>query len=298
MENRQLHYFVTVAELGSVAAASRTLHIAQPAITRQIKNLEESLGISLFERHARGMILTSAGRKFYQDAIDILNAIERAKSQAVKADQGDIGYLKIGITPQHIWLTEVQQHLSEFRKHHPEISLNICTMHSRKQIMALRNGELDAGFMFIRPQDDNDFIGRFLYKESMLLAVNKNSPFADHPPQKIDELRSEPFIWSPENQAFDLYKMIIDELRRHDFTPKIDHEGCDYNSMLSLVSAGQGYTFVPAVAKYLKVYDVVMHELPELSVTFDLELVWRRDNPNPCLPHFTKNYNHQMRRLT
>lgn len=53
MENRQLHYFVTVAELGSVAAASRTLHIAQPAITRQIKNLEESIGVTLFERHAR-----------------------------------------------------------------------------------------------------------------------------------------------------------------------------------------------------------------------------------------------------
>ncbi len=298
MEKRQLYYFTTVAELGSVAAASRTLHIAQPAVTRQIHNLEETIGVPLFERHARGMSLTAAGRRFYQDAVAILNALSRAKTQAIKADQGDIGQLKIGITPQHIWLTEVQQHLSEFRKHHPDIALNICTMHSRKQIMAMRNGELDAGFMFLRPQDDTDFQGRFLYKESMLLAVNKSSRFADRPPHKIEELLTEPFIWSPENQAFDLYKVIIDELRRQDFIPKIDHEGCDYNSMLSLVSAGSGYTFVPAVAKYLKVYDVVMHELPDLSVTFDLELVWRKNNHNPCLAHFIKNYNHQMRRLT
>ena len=298
MENRQLHYFVAIAELGSVAAASRTLHVAQPALTRQIQNLESLLDVELFHRHSRGMELTQAGKQFYHDAIRIIRSIERAKSQAVKANQGDIGYLKIGITPQHLWLTEVQQHLSEFRKQNPDIALNICTMHSRKQIMALRNGEIDAGIMFMRPQDDNEFGGRFLYRETMLLAINKDSRFAQHPPEHLHELADEPFVWSPESHAFDLYKMVIDELRRHDFTPTIDHEGCDYNSMLSLVSAGPGYTFVPAVTKYLKVYNVMMHELPELNVTLDLELVWRKENQNPCLPHFIKNYNPQMTRLT
>ncbi len=297
MENRQLHYFVTVSELGSIAAASRKLHIAQPALTRQMKSLEDYLGVTLFMRHHKGVTLTQAGKQFYDDSVAILYALERAKSQVLKADRGNVGYLKVAITPQHLWLTEVQQHLTAFRKHHPDIALNLCTMHSRQQIMALRNGEIDAGIMFLRPEDDVDFFARFLYRESMLLAVNQHSAFAKQPPHKIHELLFEDFIWSPDSQTFDLYKMIMDELSRHDFTPKIDHEGCDYNSMLSLVSAGSGYTFVPAVTKYLKIYNVVMHQLPELSVTLDLELVWRRENSNPCLPHFTKNYHPQMTRL-
>ena len=89
----------------------------------------------------------------------------------------------------------------------------------------------------------------------------------------------------------------MDKLHEHDFTPMITHEGCDYNAMLSLVSAGRGYTFVPAVTKYQAVYNVEMYSLPELDIKLDLEIVWRKDNDNPCLPHFTKNYHPQMTRL-
>lgn len=297
MDNRQLHYFVTIAELGSIAAASRTLHVAQPALTRQVQSLEEDLGVELFHRHARGVTLTQAGNQLYQDSVKILNAMERARAQAVKADQGDIGYLKIAITPQHLWMTEVQQHLAAFRESHPDIALNICTMHSRKQLMALRNGEIDAGIMFLRPIEDNQFIGRFLYEESLLLAIHKDSKFEKTPPMNLQELMDEPFVWPGESEAYDFHKMVMNELRKHDFVPKITHEGCDYNSMLSLVSAGKGYTFVPAVTKYMNIYNVEMYAMPELSIKLDLEIVWRRDNDNPCLKHFIKNYHPQMTRL-
>lgn len=297
MDNRQLHYFVTIAELGSIAAASRSLHIAQPALTRQVQGLEVDLGVELFHRHARGVTLTQAGKQLYQDAVRILNALEKARTQVVKADRGDIGFLKIAITPQHLWMTEVQQHLAAFRQKQPDIALNICTMHSRQQIMALRNGEIDAGIMFLRPQDDPQFLGRFLYEESLLLAIHKETKYADHPPQSVHDLWEEPFVWPPEGQAFDFHKLVMDKLHEHDFTPMITHEGCDYNAMLSLVSAGRGYTFVPAVTKYQAVYNVEMYSLPELDIKLDLEIVWRKDNDNPCLPHFTKNYHPQMTRL-
>lgn len=288
MENKQLHYFVTIAELGSIAGASRILHIAQPALTRQIKNLEEELGVLLFERHARGVTLTQAGKQLYHDAIVILNFTERARFKVKQANKGEIGNLKISITPQYLWADEVQRHLQNFRQQYPDITLNICAMSSRQQLMALRNGELDIGIMFMRPTDNHDLEGKFLYKESMLLAVNAHSPFASTPPKNIRELLSESFVWTANIHDLDIYQMISQELCCYDFSPTVDHSGCDYNSMLSIVSTGKSYTFVPAIIKKLDIPNIVMHELPELNMSFDLEIVWHKNNVNPCLPLFIK----------
>lgn len=297
MEPRQLRYFTTIAELGSFAAASRSLYITQPALTRQIQNLEESLSVALFERHSRGVQLTPAGRQFYNDAQHILKQMEQAKVAAIKADRGERGSLKVGVTPQHLWLNEVQQYLASFHKRNPEINLHISTLNSAQQLMALREGRLDIGFLFSCPEEDPDLINRFLYKERMLLATPNGSLLAIDPPETLTDLLTSDFIWAEESPSYHLYKLVEDELKRLNFVPEVIHHANNYNAMLSLVSAGFGYTFAPAVAKYLNTYNVTFHSIPELSITFDLELVWNRHNKNPTLAKMIQNYHPQMTRL-
>lgn len=299
INTRQLTHFVTVAELGSIAAASRALHLSQPAITRQLHNLEEYLGVELFERHARGMELTSAGTQFYLDTLKILEQMEQAKSHATRLQRGSEGSLNIGVSPQHLWLNEVQQYLTAFRKANPDISVNLCTMLSGAQLIALREGRIDAGILCMRPEEDRLLRGKLIYKERMLLAVNSQSPFAQAPPKKLRDLLEEEFIWMPEKGAYGFNTLVIRAFEEANFAPQVAHEGCDYNAMLSLVSAGMGYTFVPAVTKYFNRYNVTFHEIPELpKMSVNLELVWRADNHNPCLPNFVEGPSAQIRRLT
>lgn len=297
MEPRQLHYFITIAELGSFAAASRALHITQPALTRQMQNLEEDLGAQLFTRHSRGVQLTHSGALFYDDARAIIQKIENAKNHLMRANRGELGGLKIAVTPQHLWLCEVQQHLSNFRKYYPDIALNLSTMHSRHQLMALRRAELDVGFLFMRPKEDSELDGKVIYRERILLAVHENSPFAHQPPESLHALEEEAFIWSPKKGSHHLYNRVTEALTDHNFFPTVQHQANNYDAMLTLVAAGCGYTFVPEIARSRNFQNIYFHELPELKITLDLELVWRKDNHNPCLPQMIRNYPLQFKRL-
>lgn len=299
INTRQLKHFLTVAELGSIAAASRALHLSQPAVTRQIHNLEAFLEVELFERHARGVELTPAGTQFYLDTLKILEQMEQAKSHATRLQRGSEGTLNIGISPQHLWLNEVQQYLTAFRKVNAEISVNLCTLSSGAQLIALREGRIDAGILCLRPEEDRSLKSKLIYQERMLLAVNSQSRFAHTPPKRLQELLTEEFIWMPEKGVYGFNTLVTRELEKLQFRPRVSHEGCDYNALLSLVSAGMGYTFVPAVTKYFNRYNVTFHEIPELpELNVNLELVWRADNPNPCLPNFVEGPSAQIRRLT
>src|SRR6202049_1518635 len=115
MELRHLRYFVAVAQHGGISQAARALRIAQPALTKQIQDLEEDLGIVLVERRARGIDLTVGGRQFLTDAIRILDEATAAKERAVRASNGQLGSLSIAVTVQHALLPIFSQIMRLFR---------------------------------------------------------------------------------------------------------------------------------------------------------------------------------------
>ena len=279
MEPRQLHYFVAIAQSGSFSAASKTLHIAQPALSRQIQNLEASLGIELFDRHARGVSLTPAGCQFLKDVKQIINLIEVAKDKAVRIDREKRASINIGLSQLYLLSGKAQRDIEAFQKGHPHLTVNLFTMRSSEQLVAIKEGRLDAGFVFFRPHNDPLLQGHALYEEPLKIATHKDSFLAKNPPRSLRDLECHPFIWAKNNALFD---EIITRINQHDFYPVAHHHGYDYNSVLNLVAADLGYTFAPEVTHINNPF-IRYFPLDDLNIELTLEFVWAKDVENDDL---------------
>lgn len=202
MELRHLRHFVVAAEQESIASAARILCMVQPALTRSIQTLEESVGAQLFVRHARGVKLTAAGRQCYQDATRLLQEAAQMRSNAVRASEGVLGNLHLAISPQHAWLPLICRMLGQFRDEHSLVTLMLDMLQSGRQLDGIHRGDLDAGFMFMRPRHDSSFAGLLVHNEHLVLAVPENSPYAKSPPKRLSELSGNPISARPRHLHF------------------------------------------------------------------------------------------------
>ena len=146
MELRHLRYFVAVAEELNFRRAAERLHLAQPALSSQIKALEEELDVRLFERTTRVVRLTQAGRLFLNEARGVLGAAAQAEQLARKAEHGIVGTLRVGVIAPAAspWLARALRH---FHQRFPGVQLSLSEITSTEQLRRLRLGELDAGFL-------------------------------------------------------------------------------------------------------------------------------------------------------
>ncbi|WP_051229355.1 LysR family transcriptional regulator [Paludibacterium yongneupense] len=284
MEWRQLRYFVCVVDCGSVSAAARSVHVAQPALTRQIHQLEENLGVVLFTRSAHGMALTEAGRILYDEARHVLEEVERVRGRIRALGAHASGNLALGVTSTHLWLPQVSSLLRDFRARHPTISLQISPILSQPQVELLLSGRLDAGVMFLRPSTQPLLQGIELYREHFCLAVPAASPLAEAPPETLADVGHEDFIWFPRAGTPDYYDFLMEAFQRAGFLPRIVQEGSDNVTVLSLVAAGLGVSVVPAASRHRSIDGICFIDLPELkSLQLPLELVWKENHSSPPL---------------
>src|ERR1700755_1336395 len=154
MELRHLRYFVAVGEEQHYGRASRILRVAQPALSRQIQDLEKEVGFKLFDRLPRGVKLSAAGKLFLEDARRILQAISGATTRAARVARGQSGTLRVGFPENASWHGVVPESLRRFRKRQPDAELQLTPATSLEQIEAIRSGRLDAGFVFNMPKAD------------------------------------------------------------------------------------------------------------------------------------------------
>ena len=145
MDLRHLRYFVAVAEELHFGRAAARLHIAQPALSQQIRRLEEELQASLLRRTKRHVELTEAGRIFVQEARATLAQAERAVRLAQRATRGEIGRLGVGLCT---WIdtTYIPKAIRTFGERHPEVELELHSLASPEQLSALRDGRINVGF--------------------------------------------------------------------------------------------------------------------------------------------------------
>src|SRR6476620_8220695 len=148
MELRHLRYFVGVGEEQHYGRAARRLGIAQPALSRQIQDLENELGFMLFDRLPRGVKLSAAGELFLSDARRILRDVDEAKRRAERVATGKAGTLRVGFVELLSWHGVVPDSFRRFRRRQPDAELELHPMLSNQQIEAVRSDRLDAGFIF------------------------------------------------------------------------------------------------------------------------------------------------------
>src|SRR5712671_4225942 len=148
MELRHLRYFMAVGEEQHYGRAAQRLRVAQPALSRQIQDLEQEVGFKLFDRLPRGVKLSAAGKLFLEDASRILRDVNEAAARAARVARGQSGTLRIGFTENASWRGVVPESFRRFRERQPDAELQLTPATSLEQIEAIRSGRLDAGFVF------------------------------------------------------------------------------------------------------------------------------------------------------
>ncbi len=298
VELRHLRYFIAVAECKGFVRASASLRIAQPALSRQIRDLELEVGVTLFARSRPGASLTFPGECFLHDARRILDYLEQAQSRARRVESGYAGALSIGMVESFTWHEAITQTLRRFQRRCPEIVLNIALMGSPEQLVAIRDGHLSAGFLFNRPPDDETFDGIKVLTTKAVLAVPESSPYATRPPRRLAELQDQNFVFIQRSLNPTYYDRVIHACHSAGLTPRIVQSGTNDSSNMSLVAAELGLTIVPAAAESRKPKNVVLVSVQDLNVVTTMELVWRKDNRLPALKNFIQIMHHESASLS
>ena len=285
MEFRHLRSFLAVAETGHVGRAAVKLHISQPPLTRHIQQLEEALGVKLFDRTARGMVLTAAGQQFVAEARNILELSAQAVERATLAGRGEIGRIDIGIFGSAVF-DQIPRILQAFRHDLPGVCIALHSMGRAEQIEALRQQRISIGFNRLL-QAEADLEVELVQQEALYLAAMTDSPAFERHPLRLVDLADEDFIVYPAAPRPSFIDHFQDLCRRAGFEPRIVQEVGDTATGIALVAGGFGSCIVPESVTRLRVPGVRFHALEDdPQPTVDLSVVYRAGDRSPLLEKF------------
>jgi DNA-binding transcriptional LysR family regulator len=287
MELRHLRYFLAVGEEQHYGRAARRLRVAQPALSRQIQDLEEEVGFKLFERLPRGVKLSAAGQLFLADARRILQEVNEAVARAARVARGQSGTLRVGFTESASWRGVVPESFRRFREMQPDAELQLQPSPSLVQLEAIRSGRLDAGFVFNLPKADPELDGLPVAMQRIELAAPTGHPLTKLKQVRLRDLASASFVWFPRREAPALYDRLMHECFRGGLrSPRIVQEGQDEATILSLVATGLGVGWVLGTARWRRPKSVVILSVVDLDLPQPLSLGWRKDNQSSLLAGF------------
>ncbi len=288
MELRHLRYFVVVAEDLSFNRAANRLYISQPALSRQIKSLEEELGVELFVRQANGLKLTEAGQFFLEQAQDILHR-SQAAVQTIQTRYSSVEEpLSIGYIP-----TVLQSFLGKtlhcFGKTYPQVPIRFQEMPPSEQVKALREGAIDIAFMGNSPDElEVEFTVKCVRQVPVAALLPETHPLAKQKSIDLVELAAEKFIGISEQTFPGRNDRIRGVCQEAGFTPKFHLFADSHTSMIALVAAGQGITVMPSEATALPHPQVVFMPLHHPIHLARSTAVWRKELPSKSLAKFLK----------
>jgi len=286
MELRHLRYFTVAGEEEHFGRAADRLHIVQPALTKQIKQLEDELGIYLFERLKRGVRLTLAGRSFLEDARRILGSVEAAIEQTKQVAQGKIGQLRIGFVDSTMLGGEAPLILNEFRDRFPHVRLSLKADTSVNCGTFLKDKTINLGIVHWLPSDLAELRFHRIGEERLLLAVPRTHPFSQRRTLKLKDLRDVPFVWFSRDVSPMYYDRVFDACRRAGVIPKVIQEANSIPTMLGLVAAGMGVCFVYKSTEHWRPDNVAIVGITDSRLSVNVYVIWRRDDSSPSLRHF------------
>ncbi len=244
MELRHLRYVVTVADTLHFGRAAERLHLSQPPLSQQIRQLETELGVALFHRTKRHVELTDAGRMFVEEARVILAHAAHASNLALRVNQGEVGQLSIGAAGPADAQIFVEI-LRAFARRHPQVRTVVRNMGSAEQARALSEGRLHVGFVAL-PIDEPDLATETVLRQPIVIALPRDHPLASRARVPLHALANEPHIMFARRMGPRLYDAVLAACREAGFNMQIAHEVDNLHTACALVDAGLGVCFVPA----------------------------------------------------
>lgn len=287
MELRHLRYFVAVGEEQHYGRAAQRLRVAQPALSRQIQDLEEELGFKLFDRLTRGVKISEAGKLFLKDARNVLEQVREAALRAKRVAVGQAGTLRVGFVESISWHGVVPDSLREFRERQPDVELQLRPLSSLEQIEAVEAGRLDAGFVFTIAIISRELAQLEVAVLHLMLAVPKGHALTKSRNVRLRDLKDASFIWFPRRESPVYYDRLMNECFRGGLkSPHIVQEAVNEATILSLVSCRMGVAFVSSATQWRCPQGVVLLPITDLNLPLPFALVWRKDNTSPLVARF------------
>jgi DNA-binding transcriptional LysR family regulator len=295
MDLRRLRYFVVAAEELNFTRAAERLHMAQPPLSAQIKQLERDVGVRLFDRTSRGVGLTEPGRLLLKEARRVLVQLEQATSMVRRVGDGEVGRMTLGFVPSAAdgVLPTV---LREFWGRYPDVELFLQEMDPDQEVQRLHDRRIDAGFLYL-PLHDPALETKAVSREPFVLALPEAHPLAAEPWVEVRALADEPFILPARYRMPGLHGQILEVCREAGFVPRAVHkEVWLMHTIVGLVAGGIGVALVPASMRHLRRTGVVYKEVKGLLPTVEMAVVWRRDETCPVLHAFLDTVDEISRR--
>jgi DNA-binding transcriptional LysR family regulator len=282
MEIRQLNYFIAVAEERHFGRAAKRLHMAQPPLSQQIRQLEEQLGVRLLNRTTRRVELTAAGEALLEKGRHIVNAMGTLRADVYHIGQGASGVLRVGFSGSATYGV-MPRIVRRAKQVLPGLSLELHgEMLTPAMEAGLRDGTLDAALL--RPPIASQEIDyRIVTKEPLIIALPSFSALALDRPVAIHELQDQEFICYPPESV--LSRTTASLCRKSGFQPRVTQVISETSTMLSFVAAGSGVALLPASVRALQLDGVVYREIED-ATEVELAVAWRREDRSTLLQSF------------
>jgi DNA-binding transcriptional LysR family regulator len=282
MELRHLRYFVAVAEVLSFTKAAAKLHTAQPSLSRQIKDLEDELGVRLLHRTKQLVTLTDEGRSFLADAKRLLALAAETVESVRRLRSGETRALNVGYV-SNLFYDLLPKTLASFHQSFPTVSVNLFDLSCGEQFRALEDGKLDLGFVGLHePIARRGLEFRPIASYKTVVALPKDNPLAGKITIELKALAPMFFIGMSESSYPGYRDWLTKTCQRAVFTPKVLQDVGLERTMIHAVAAGLGVALVPEQLKKLEHENVVFRPLNP-TVATEGSVAWRSENPSAAL---------------
>jgi DNA-binding transcriptional LysR family regulator len=288
MNLRHLQFFVVLAEELNFSRAAERLHVAQPALSRQISSLEQRLGAQLFDRSGRPLRLTEAGLYFCAEARQILANYERATLATRELGLGKRGWLGIGFTRSAMY-SVLPPALKTFHRAYPDVELKLFEMLTEEQADALHEQRIHLG-IGRQAQAVARCSSLLLLRERVMIALEPDHPLAKKKSVHIAQLAQSPLVLYPKHPNARFSRFVESLYQDAGITPPVAHRAFEIQTAIALAGAGLGVTFVgESVARHSR-SDVIYRPLQGVgaSRTTTLTASFRSDDLTPHLQEFLK----------
>ena len=281
IEYRHLRYFLAVAEELHFRKAADKLYISQPGLSRQIKQMENDLGFSLFERHNRKVKLTKAGSYLKKELQINLKHLDEILNHAKLLNDGIAGKLQLGYVGSAMQKI-IPDILLKHREKYPDVLFSLKEMDNNKQIQALLDKEIDVGF--VRMERVPRGLGiKPIFEDTFSLVLPKHHRLNKDSFINLSQLKDESFIFFDASYSESYYEKVMHIFDDSGFTPLVSHHTVNAKSIYSLVENNFGVSIVPTSLKYGFDMDIKFIELTNISQLTTLRIVWNKKNTNPVL---------------
>lgn len=297
MEIRLLKTFVTVARLRGFTAAAKVLHTVQPAVSRQISDLEDELGVSLFRRSTREVSITAAGELLLREAEQILAHERRARQMVQRAGKGQIGRLRIGFLGsacQSFLPRLVQGYSAQY----PDVQIELSEMPAAEQIRALGEGQLEISLARVLPTTAPEGIASVnVYTDRLMVFVPRSHALASRRVVSIAELADSPFVLYKRSGSLVLFDQIISVCQSAGVSPQIVQQANTMQTVLTSVAACLGVAVAPGCIRKLDMQGCCSLRLRERTAAIPFQMHYRQEQAEPSTLAFVQQFRQARQRI-